>query len=78
MDYLGIDAHKKENQICDLAEGGALIEQRIRTEPERFAPVEYSMADLQARDWDCAERTSRLWPLQATQRELEVSLSSWK
>jgi transposase len=37
MDHLGIDVHKKESQICILAEGGELIEQRIRTEPERFA-----------------------------------------
>jgi transposase len=39
MDHIGIDVHKKESQICVLAEGGELIEQRIRTEPERFAAV---------------------------------------
>src|SRR3990167_9106675 len=39
MDHIGIDVHKKESQICILAEGGELIEQRIRTEPERFATV---------------------------------------
>ena len=39
MDHIGIDVHKKESQICFLAEGGELIEQRIRTEPERFAVV---------------------------------------
>ena len=39
MDYIGIDVHKKESQICILAEEGELIEQRIRTEPERFAAV---------------------------------------
>ena len=39
MDHIGIDVHKKESQICNLAEGGELIEQRIRTEPERFAAV---------------------------------------
>ena len=39
MDHTGIDVHKKESQICILAEGGELIEQRIRTEPERFAAV---------------------------------------
>ncbi len=39
MDHIGIDVHKKESQICILAEGGELIEQRIRTEPERFAAV---------------------------------------
>ena len=31
MDHIG--------QICILAEGGELIEQRIRTEPERFTAV---------------------------------------
>ena len=39
MDHIGIDVHKKESQICILAEGGELIEERIRTEPERFAAV---------------------------------------
>jgi transposase len=39
MDHIGIDVHKKDSQICLLAEGGELIEQRIRTEPERFAAV---------------------------------------
>ncbi|MDP3938461.1 MAG: hypothetical protein Q8R92_10015, partial [Deltaproteobacteria bacterium] len=35
----GIDVHKRESQICILAEGGELIEERIRTEPERFAAL---------------------------------------
>ena len=39
MDHIGIDVHKRESQICIVAEGGELIEQRIRTEPERFAAV---------------------------------------
>ena len=39
MDHIGIDVHKREGQICKLTEGGELIEQRIRTEPERFAAV---------------------------------------
>jgi transposase len=39
MDHIGIDVHKRDSQICILAEGGELIEQRIRTEPERFAAV---------------------------------------
>ena len=39
MDHIGIDVHKKDSQICILAEGGDLIERRIRTEPERFAAV---------------------------------------
>ena len=39
MDHSGIDVHKRESQICILAEEGELIEERIRTEPERFAAV---------------------------------------
>ncbi|MGH7334393.1 MAG: IS110 family transposase [Candidatus Rokuibacteriota bacterium] len=39
MDHIGIDGHKRESQICILAEGGELIERRIRTEPERFTAV---------------------------------------
>src|SRR5215467_16077948 len=37
MDHIGIDLHKRDSQICLLAEGGVLIERRIRTEPQRFA-----------------------------------------
>jgi transposase len=37
MDHIGIDVHKRESQICILAEGGEIVDQRIRTEPERFA-----------------------------------------
>jgi hypothetical protein len=39
MDHIGIDLHRKESQICILPEGNELIEQRIRTDPERFAGV---------------------------------------
>ena len=39
MDHIGIDVHKKESQIYILADGGEIIEQRIRTEAERFAAV---------------------------------------
>src|SRR6266700_6456507 len=39
MDHIGIDVHKKESQIYVLADGGEVIERRIRTEPERFAAV---------------------------------------
>jgi hypothetical protein len=34
MDHIGIDVHKKESQICMLAEGGELIAERIWTAPE--------------------------------------------
>jgi transposase len=39
MDHIGIDVHKKESQVCMLADGGELMECRIRTGPERFAAV---------------------------------------
>jgi len=39
MDRIGIDVHKRESQICILAEGGEVVEQRIRTDPARFAAV---------------------------------------
>jgi len=39
MDHIGIDLHKRDSQIYILAEGGEVVEQRIRTEPERFAAV---------------------------------------
>jgi transposase len=39
MDHIGIDVHKRESQIYILAEGGEVVEQRTRTEPERFAAV---------------------------------------
>ena len=39
MDHIGIDVHKRESRIYILAEGGAAVEQCIRTESERFAAV---------------------------------------
>ena len=33
MEYVGIDLHKKESQICLLTETGEVMERRIRTEP---------------------------------------------
>ena len=39
MDHIGIDVHKRDSQIYILAKGGEVIEQRIRTEPERFGAV---------------------------------------
>jgi transposase len=39
MDHIGIDVHKVESQICILTEDGKVIEQRIRTQRERFAAV---------------------------------------
>ena len=39
MDHIGIDVHKRESQIYIPAEQGEVVEQRVRTEPERFASV---------------------------------------
>ena len=39
MDHIGIDVHKRDSQIYILAEGGEVIELRIRTEPEPFDAV---------------------------------------
>ena len=39
MDHCGIDLHKRESQICIESELGEVIEQRIRTERERFEAV---------------------------------------
>lgn len=39
MVNIGIDVHKVESQICILLESGEIIEQRIRTQRERFAAV---------------------------------------
>ena len=36
MEYVGIDLHKKESQICLLTEAGDVMERRIRTEPQRL------------------------------------------
>ena len=37
MEYLGIDAHSSESQICILTEQGEVLERRIRTRPDRLA-----------------------------------------
>jgi len=39
MDHVGIDVDKVASQICMIAEGGELIERRVRTEPSRLAEV---------------------------------------
>jgi hypothetical protein len=45
MDHIGIDVHKKERQICVLAEGGELLEQRIRAELKRFIWLHLASSD---------------------------------
>jgi len=39
MDHIGIDVHKKESQICILAEEGELLERRARTTPRGLPEV---------------------------------------
>ena len=39
MDYVGLDLHKRDSQLCVLTEAGEIIEGRIRTDPARFAAV---------------------------------------
>jgi transposase len=39
MEYIGIDVHASESQICTLAEQGEIIERRVRTRPDRLAEV---------------------------------------
>lgn len=39
MDYVGIDLHKRETQICIETAEGEVIERRIRTERDRFVDV---------------------------------------
>ena len=39
MDMIGIDLHKRESQLCILAGGGTMTEQRIVTSRERFTAV---------------------------------------
>src|SRR5215467_5348290 len=68
MDHIGIDLHKRESQICLLAEGGELIERRIRTEPQRFAealggraPAQVLLESSTESEWDarCLEALGR-------------------
>src|SRR5215813_1532408 len=39
MENIGIDVHKKESQLCIIAENGEVIERRIRTDRARFGEV---------------------------------------
>lgn len=39
MEYVGIDLHKRESQICIETEEGEIIERTIRTQRERFGAV---------------------------------------
>ena len=39
MDTIGLDLHKRESQLCILAEDGTVVERRIVTSRERFTAV---------------------------------------
>src|SRR6266542_2207292 len=39
METIGLDLHKRESQLCILAEDGTLVERRIVTSRERFTAV---------------------------------------
>ena len=39
MEYIGIDVHQSESQICLLTEQGEILELRVRTRPDRFEEV---------------------------------------
>ena len=39
MDTIGLDLHKRESQLCILAEDGRAVERRIVTSRERFTAV---------------------------------------
>ncbi len=40
MEYIGIDVHKRDSQVCILGEGGdVVLEQRVRTQRERLGEL---------------------------------------
>jgi len=40
MEYIGIDVHKRDSQVCILGEGGEVVlEQRVRTQRERLSEL---------------------------------------
>lgn len=39
MEYIGIDVHKRESQVCILTDDGQCIERRIRTDRDRFGAL---------------------------------------
>lgn len=39
MEYIGIDVHKSESQICLLTEDGEILERRVATRRDRFTEV---------------------------------------
>ena len=45
MDTIGFDLHKRESQLCILAEDGTVTERRIATTRERLTAVFGDLAD---------------------------------
>lgn len=39
MEYVGVDVHKNQSQICLFTEASEILHQRIQTQRERFAAV---------------------------------------
>ena len=39
MDYVGIDVHKKQSQLCLITQAGEVLHQRIHTPREHFVAV---------------------------------------
>jgi hypothetical protein len=39
MEYVGIDMHKNQSQICLITDAGEVLHQSIHTQRERFAAV---------------------------------------
>jgi transposase len=39
MEYIGIDVHKRDSQVCIITQKGEVLEQRIRTERKSFAEL---------------------------------------
>jgi len=39
MEYVGIDVHKNQSQICVITDASEVLHQRIHTQRERFAAM---------------------------------------
>ena len=69
MDYIGIDLHKRDSQICIRGAEGELSEPRVRTTPASFADV---LGDRSDRSSHRRVREQRAGPVAPrTRRALE-------
>jgi len=78
MEYVGIDLHKKESQICLLTETGEVMERRIRTEPQRFAEVLGGRPRTRILGSPAAARPPRLPGRGRIHGQLPVDLDLWR